>query len=244
MPITLADSLRDARAMLGEIGTIRLDTADLSDLLDEGQREVAALTFAYQRRTTFANTDAPRVLMTSIREYDIDGGIGEAGLGIADNIRVLHLFLDGNSLPLWTPDMVVQADARVAGGGTIRYWYQFAGNVGFVPYPNATFVTATTWSIEVVYAAYPGDWTSGASVLPSGVDELPTLFTVYRALLARRQWTDALRVFEQYIQLVQQYRALSFIQAAMPRTALKQPLHDGRVDEPRRVVAMGERRTR
>ena len=143
MPITLADSLRDVRSMLGEIGTLRWDTADLSDLLDEGQKEVAALTFALQRRVTFADTGSPRVLMPSIREYAIDGGVGEAGLGLADNIRILHLFLDGNSLPLWTPEMVVQADARVAGGGTIRYWYQFAGNLGFVPYPNAAFVTAT-----------------------------------------------------------------------------------------------------
>ena len=244
MPLTLADSLRDVRTMLGEIGTIRWDTSDLSDLLDEGQKEVAALTLSYQRRMSFANTDSPRVLMASVREYDIDGGLGEAGLGIADNIRILHVYLDGNSLPLWTPDMVVQADARVAGGGTIRYWYQFAGNVGFVPYPSAAFVTATTWAIEVVYAAYPGDWTSGASVLPSGVDELPTLFAVSRALLARRYWADAFRVFEQYMQLAQQYRALSFTQAATPRTALQQPIHAGRADEPRRVVAMGERRAR
>lgn len=244
MPITLESSLQDVRTMIGEVGTIRYSRDDLIDWLDEGSKEVAALTLSYQRRVTFANTDSPRVLMTSLREYDIDGGVGEAGLGIADSIRILHVYLDGNSLPLWTPDMVVQADARVAGGGTIRYWYQFAGNVGFVPYPSAAFVTATTWALEVVYAAYPEEWTSGASVLPSGVDELPTLFAVYRALLARRYWTDAFRMFGQYMELVQQYRALSFTQAATPRTALQQPAHAGRLDEPRRVVAMGERRPR
>lgn len=244
MPITLAQSLTDTRALLGEIGAIRWSTADLSDLLDEGQKEVASLTLAYQRRVTFANTDSPRVLLPSVREYDIDGGIGAAGLGIADSIKVLHVSLGGNSLPLWTPDMAVQADARVAGGGTIRYWYQFAGNLGFVPYPSAAFVTSTTWSIEMVYAAYPGEWTGGESALPSGVDELPTLFAVYRALVARRYWADAFRVFEQYIELVQQYRAISFLQAATPRSALEQPVPHERVDEPRRVVAIGDRRSR
>lgn len=242
MSVTLAESLRDVRTILGDIGTIRFSSSDLSDILDEGQKEVALLTFSYQRRVTFANTDSPRALMPSIREYAVASGIGNAGLGIVDSIRILHLSLDGNSLPLWTPDMVNQADARVAGSGTIRYWYQFAGNVGFVPYPSAAFVTAATWALEVIYAAYPGNWTGGASVLPSGVDELPTLFAVYRALLARRYWADAFRVFEQYMQLAQQYRALSFTQAATPRTALQQPVHAARVDEPRRVVAMGERR--
>ena len=242
MSMLLTDSLRDVRTMLGEIGTIRFDTADLADWADEGQKEVAALTLAYQRRITFANTDSPRVLMTGVREYDIDGGVGEAGLGIADNIRVLHVFLDGNSLPLWTPEMVVQADARVAGAGTIRYWYQFAGNVGFVPYPSAAFVTATSWTVELVYAAYPPEWTSGESVLPSGVDELPALYAVSRALLARRKWTSAYRIWEQYFGLVQQYRLISFLQAATPRAALEQPVHVARQDEPRHVVELGQRR--
>jgi len=241
MPITLADSLRDVRTMLGEIGTIRFDTPTLADWLDETQKEVAVLTLAYQRRVNFANTDSPRVFLTGVREYDIDGGVGEAGLGITDSIRVLHMYLNGNSMPLVTLDMEGYNDARSRGSGAIAYWYQFAGQVGFVPYPNATFVTGTTWTVEVVYAAYPAEWTSGASVLPSGVDELPTLATVYRGFLARRSWTDASRVFEQYMQLVQEYRTLSFIQAATPRAALKMPPHDGRVDEPRRVVARGGR---
>ena len=129
--------------MLGEIGVIRFSDADLSDWLDQGQREVAALTLCYQRRVTFANTDPTRVLMAGVREYAIAGGVGEAGLGISDNIRILHVYLSSQSMPLWSPEMVNQADARSAGGGTPRYYYQFAGQFGVVPYPSSTFITST-----------------------------------------------------------------------------------------------------
>ena len=242
MPITIEQSVRDVRTILGDIGKARFSNADLLDILDEGQKEVSALTLGYQKRVTFADTDAIRVLMPSVREYAISGSVGGAGLGIGDSIRVLHIFLDGTSLPLWTPEMVPHADHRSTGGSVIRYWYGFAGRVGFVPFPDSTFVTATVWNLEVVYAAYPPDWSSGASVLHSGLDELPTLFAVVRALLAKRAWTDAYRLFEQYMQLAQQYRQTSLIQAATPRQALTTPTQNGRVDEPRRVRVAGGRR--
>lgn len=231
----LAVARRDVRAMFAEPMTVCVSDAELNDMLDEGQLESAVLTLGYQKRVAFLDTDGTRMFMDGVREYDISDSVGSAGLGISDCIRVMQVFLNGQSLPLWTPQMVTHADMRTTTGGAVRYWYQFAGRVGFVPYPDNQFVTDTTWTVELVYAAVPAEWTTGDGVLPSGFDELPTLFALERVLTLRRRWTDAHKTYEQYAELAGMYRQLSLMQAASPMTALKQPTEAYRPEEPRRA---------
>lgn len=240
--ITLEQSLQDLRAMLREHTPISWSTADLTDLVSQAQQDVAALTLAVQRRVVFANTDTPQVWLAGVRHYAWDGVVGSGGLGLQDTLTVVHLFKDGTSLPKWSPEMVVSADVRSsAGTGEPEYWYQFAGRLGFVPYPSAAFL-AGTWDLEVVYAVYPEDWTGGASVLPSGFDELPTYLALVKAMLAQKRWTVAQQAYEDVMQLLLQYRQIALARAATPRRAVKQPPRLERVDAPSRVVPMRRRR--
>lgn len=240
--ITLEQSLQDLRAMLHEHTPISWNTADLTDFLSQAQQDVAALTLAWQRRVVFRHTDSPQVWMAGVRQYAWDGVVGSGGFGLQDTITVVHLFKDGTSLPKWSPEMVVTADVRSsAGPGEPEYWYQFAGRLGFAPYPSAAFL-AGPWDLEVVYAAYPDDWTGGTSVLPSGFDELPTYLAFVKAMLAKRRWTVAQQAYEDVMQLTLQYRQIALARAATPRRALHQPPRLERVDEPSRIVPMRRRR--
>ena len=240
--ITLAQSLQDLRAMLREHAPVFWSDADLTDLLSQAQQDVASLTLASQRRTVLYSSDTPQALRPGVRHYALEGALGSGGLGLESVVTVLHIFKDAESLPKWSPEMVVSADARSsAGGGEPEYWYQFAGMLGFAPYPNVAFL-GTNWDIELVYAAYPADWTAGESVLPSGFDELPTYLAFTKAMLAQKKWDVALQAYKDLAQLLVQYRQIALTRAATPRRALKQPPRIERVDEPSRVVAMRGRR--
>jgi len=217
--------------MLGEPSPVRWDNSDLDDLLDMGQKEVAAITFGYQKRVQFTSADASVALLNGTREYSFTGVVAAGGLGLTDVISVLHVYLGNNSLPKWHPDMISNTDHRITGGGTPSYWYEFANFLGILPYPDTTFLS-TTWTIEIVYAAYPSEWTTGASVLPSGFDELPTYFALYRALIAKKRWADAGAAFRQYISLARQYRTISLSRISETRDELQQATVNERMDEP------------
>ena len=241
MPITLEQARTDLRAMLSEHSPVRFGNPELNDWLSQGQQDTAALTLAYQRRVTLASTDSPVALLEGVREYALTGVAGSGGVGITDPVTVLHVFRDGNSVPKWSPEQVPHTDRRSEGGGTPAFWYQFAGNLGFVPYPNSTFL-ATTWSIEIVYAAYPTDWTTGPSVLPSGFDELPTYTAYIRALISQKAWADAFAAWQNWLQLTLEYRQISLDRAATPKSALQRPTDNERLDAPSRVTPMRARR--
>lgn len=233
--ITLEQSLQDLRALLREHAPVFWSDADLRDLLSQAQQDVAALTLAVQQRVLFASSDTPQVWRPGVRHYALAGAVGSGGLGLADVVTVLHLFKDADSLPKWSPEMVVSADARSSrGAGEPAYWYQFAGLLGFAPYPSAQFV-ASAWDLEVVYAVYPADWRTGASVLPSGFDELPTYLAFTKAMIARKQWDVALQAYKDLMQLLVQYRQIALARAATPRRALKFPPRIERLDEPTRL---------
>jgi len=237
MPITLTQALADVRTILMEPHPIVYDTPDLRDLLDQGQKDTAALTLCYQRRVAFANTDPTDWPIAGLRDYALTVPVGSGGLGITDAMKVLHVYLNDNALFRWTPEMQGMADARVDAGGTPRFYYEFAGVVSFIPYPNAAFV-ASTYTMEVVYAAYPVDWTSGDSVLPSGFDELPTYYTVAMAYLSRKKWSMAAAAYQHWLSLTLQYRQISLALDATAKTDVRQPVRQERLDEPRRVVQM------
>lgn len=238
MAITLEQSRTDLRAMIGEVSPIRFADADLNDWLDQGQRDVAALTLGYQKRAEFADTDNPQAMIAGVREFAVSGPVASGGLGISDSIAVLHVWLNGDSIQMWNPIMLDTGDPRSAGGGTPHYWYEFAGNIGFIPYPNAAFI-AGTFTFEMLYAAYPTEWTSGASVLPSGLDELPTYFALSRALIRLKRWSSAWQTYQFYFQMLLDYRQIILSRITTPKSDLRRPTKAERTEFPRRVVSMG-----
>ena len=240
MAITLAESLTACEDLLRDHAGLLTSPAVLAAWLDQGQKDVAALTLCYQQVATYRQTDSPQAFAAGQRSYSVSAAIGAAGLGLSNHLLTTHLLLNGVPLFLWTPPMVGLADVRLtAGGGTPHYYYEFAGALGFFPYPDAAFL-ASTFTLELTYAARPGDWTTGASVLPPACDELPIYFAATRAAIQRRHWPWAQAWYTHYLTQIQTYRLTSGLQFATPQTQRQQPVALEREDEPRRLKLLSQ----
>ena len=244
MTITLAESMTACEDLLRDHAGLLTSPAVLAAWLDQGQKDVAALTLCYQQVATYRHTDSPQAFAAGQRSYSVSAAIGAAGLGLSNHLLTTHLLLNGVPLFLWTPPMVGLADVRLtAGGGTPHYYYEFAGALGFFPYPDAAFL-ASAFTLEVTYAARPADWESGASVLPPACDELPIFFAVVRAAIQRRHWPVAALWFGMYWSQILNYRLTSGLQFATPQTQRQQPVALEREDEPRRLTLLSQARQR
>jgi hypothetical protein len=138
--------------------------------------------------------------------------------------------------------MVGVADAReTSGGGTPRYYSEFAGALDFYPYPTAAFL-ATPFTCEITYAAAPPDWTSGLGVLPSACDDLPRYFAAARVAMQRRHWPLAQAWWTAYLTQIQQYRLTSGLQFPTPQTQWRQPESLERQDEVRLLRVQAQQR--
>ena len=207
MPLLLTEAIRDTRTLLGEPRANRWTDADLTMLLDRGQKHVAGLTLGYQRFVTLRETDAPTALIAGRRDYALAGTVGAGGLGLTDVLAVQHLYLNGDELVQIVPKAVPTWDARVLASGTPNGWYEFADVVTLVPYPNAAFLAS--YSVLIVYAALPPDWTSGPSVLPEGIGDLTAWFAAALAFYSVHKYADALQCYQQYMTYVDGYRPLA-----------------------------------
>lgn len=239
MPITLEQSLADVRAMLGEASPVLWDDNDLGDWLDEGCTQTSAFTLCYTLRASLTQTDSPEALIAGVREYHFSTAAGGGGLGLTTPIRILTATLGGETLPLWIPDMVATADAQSWRGGTPAYWYQFGGYFGLAPYPDSVFLAS--YSLDLQYAALAPEWTTGASPLPSGFDELPTYYAAARALLARRRWRDGMVAWQQFMSLALQYREISLRRVTSLKQDVTQPTRHNRADTPPRLRVARDR---
>lgn len=242
MSITLDESVAATQDLLRDHAGLVVPPSVLRAWLDQGQKDVASLTLAYQRVVTFRQTDSPPALSAGQRAYPVSLPVGATGLGLSDHLATLHILLNGVPLFLWTPLMVGIADVRgTEGGGTPRYYAEFAGALGFYPYPDAAFV-ASAYVVEVTYGARPADWTAGASVLPPACDELPIYFAAIRAAIQRRHWPWAQQWYGHYLTQIQAYRLTSGLQFATPQGQQVQPVTVERQEEPRRVVLLEQQR--
>lgn len=242
MAITLTEALHATQDLLRDHAGLVVPPAVLLHWLAQGQKDVAILTLCYQRILTLRNTDTPAALIPGQRTYPVSLPAGASGLGVSNHLATLHILLGGVPLFLWTPVMVGIADVReTSGGGTPRYYYEFAGALGFYPYPNAAFA-ASTYVMEITYGALPADWTTGESVLPSPCDELPMYFAAVRAAMQRKHWPLAAEWHAHYWTQIQTYRLTSGLQYAMPQSQRQQPTNVERVDEPRRVLLLEQQR--
>ena len=205
MALSLDVALLNTRTIFGEVDQAAFSDQQIVDWLSLGQQAVAAFTLGLQKHAIFANTDTPAFFVAGLREYAFEGSLGSGGLALPTAIRVVQIYLNGQDLPLWTAKMVPQADPRARHAGAPQYWYHFGRAVGFAPCPSAAFV-AGAWTIDMIYADLPAEWTTGPSVLFQGLDELPTYYAVTRMLLARRQWQRASQIYNQFLMLLQQYR--------------------------------------
>ena len=241
MPYTLADSRAMTRDLLRDHAGLLADDNVLNAWLDQGQKDVVALTLCYQRLGTFRNTDSPQAFVAGKRQYGFAAAVGGGGLGITDHLRVLHVKLEGVPLMLWTPPMIGNVDTQTRGGGTPAYYYEFADLFHLVPYPDAAFL-ASTFVLELTYGARPADWTGGASVLPEAFDDLPILFAATRVAMQRRHWPLAAQWHAQYIEGIQTARLQSLMQWTTPQTQWQQPERVERADEPHRLLLLDQQR--
>ena len=232
MPLTMTDAVQITRTMFGEVEAAAFANQQIVDWLSLGQQVVAALTLGLQRHQTYRNTDSPPLWIAGLREYVLDGPLGSGGMALSTAIRPVHIYLNGQDLPLWTAKMIRQADPTARQGGTPQYWYVFGKSVGFVPYPDAAFV-ATSWTCDVMYADLPGVWSGGPSLLSHGLDELPTYYAVSRLCLARRQWQRASQMYNQFLLFLQAYRQRALFRSHTSLDELWQPPQHSRQDTPR-----------
>jgi hypothetical protein len=233
MAISLTQSLIDLKEILGDQNAA-FDTQMLTDWLSVGQQATAAMTLAYQRRATFLSTDSPQVLVAGTREYTFAAAVGSGGWNLPTAICGLYVYLNGQNLPLWTANMVTTADPRTTAttSTTPQYWYKFGGAIGLLPTPTTAFI-ATSWRLDLLYADLPVDWTSGNSVLPGGLDELPVYYAATRLLLSRRQWQRASQTYTQFLLLLHQYRRTTISRDATTREEIQQPVRRQRADTPK-----------
>jgi hypothetical protein len=240
--ITLAESVVEVRSLLRDHAGLLADDAVLTAWLDQGQKDVAALTLCLQQRTTFTNADNPQALTANQRSYPLALAVGAGGLGLPTALQVLHVLLNGLPLWQWTPHMMGFADiVNTRSGGTPAYYYEFAQDVTFIPYPNAAFLAAT-FSLDVVYAAQPAPWTAGASALPPGFDELPIFFAAARVAMQRRHWPLVAQWQGHYLAQLATYRVASLLQYATPQAHREQPVRIERDDEPHRLLMLERQR--
>lgn len=241
MPITLTEARSAVRDLLHDHAGLLADDAVVDAWLDQGQKDVAALTLCYQRIATFRNTDSPQAFMAGKRGYGFAAAIGGGGLGITDHLRVLHVKSAGVPLMLWTPTMIGWADTQTRGGGTPDYYYEFANLFHLAPYPDAAFL-ASIFVVELTYGARPADWISGASVLPEAFDQLPIWFAATRVAMQRRHWPLVAQWYAYYLQGIESARLTSLMQWTAPQMDRQQPERVERTDEPRRTLILDRQR--
>ncbi len=244
--MTLEESREAVKVLLRQHNQQLCDDSVLDGWLEQGQADVCALTYAYQQVAVFAEDDSPAALIPGQRVYTQTGAVGGGGLGLDDHLRTLHVTWDSVPLLRWTPQMTGVADAASGSSGPPRFYQEFAGELIFVPYPNAAALDS--YSLEVTYAALPGSWTSGAGVLPVGPDTAPVWFAACRVAMMRRAWTQAQQWYQRYMQLIQRVRLQQLLQTAQRRGEQEQPLRSERQDEVRvlqlRAQAARQQRTR
>jgi hypothetical protein len=198
--MTLDEAVEQLQDWLSDFTGLTHREADLRDLMEQAASIVAALTLGYERVATFTDADSPDALLAGFREYDIDGTIGQGGLGITDGLKILAVHLDGQALVRITPAQYSEVDPHVS-GGIPRYWYEFAGAVGLLPYPLAP--TVADYELRVTYAAQVTSWTSGESVLRPAHDELLLAYAYLKACLREGRWQEASTTFEAWFQQAQ-----------------------------------------
>ena len=223
MPLQLTDALRNLRTLLGEPRAVRWSDTELLALLDFGQKHAAGLTLGYQRQVTFRDTDAPDAFIAGRRDYALAGTVGAGGLGLADVLAIQQVYLNGDALVDIIPKAVPAWDARVLTAGTPVGWYEFAGVLTLVPYPNAAFLTS--YEVLVVYTAFPADWTSGNSVLPEGLLDMPAWFAATMARYTVKKYADALAAYTQYMAYADVYRPVTAQVHPTTRPELRVPPH-------------------
>jgi hypothetical protein len=199
--MTLDDAVALLQDEVGDWAGLIHTVPDLKNLLEAGANDVAALTLGYERSVIFRHTDSPQALAHGVREYLLSGPIGELGLGRSDVLKVLHIHVNGIALVQITPDQYTQIDHAAPTGGTPHYWYEFAGTVGFKPYPNTTFLAS--YEMELTYAASVGNWTSGESVLPLALQDLSRGPAYIKAKMREGQWQEAATAFNAWFEQVQ-----------------------------------------
>jgi len=241
MPYTLAESRELTRDLLRDHAGLLADDNVLNAWLDQGQKDVASLTLCYQRLATFHNTDSPQAFVAGKRSYGFAAAVGGGGLGITDHLRLVHVKINGLPLLLITPAMIGNSDTQTRGGGTPDYYYEFVDVFHLVPYPDAAFL-ASTFVLEITYAARPADWASGESVLPEAFDDLLILFAATRVAMQRRHWPLAAQWHAQYMQGIQSARVTSLMQWTTPETQRRQPERVERADEPHRLLLLDRQR--
>ena len=103
--------------------------------------------------------------------------------------------------------------------GTPKYFYEFAGTVGFKPVPSAAFISGG-YTLEVTYAASVGNWTSGESVLPESTQLLLLQPAYLKAMLREHRWQEATTAFTAWFEQIQLAPGLT-AQPATGRSDLK-----------------------
>ncbi len=217
-----------------------IDDSVLDSWLEQGQKDVASLTLAYQRLATYAPADSPQALKAYERSYVIAGTVAAGGLGLSDYLWALHVTWNGVPLQRWTPPMTSVADALAEAGGTPRFYQVFADQLVLLPYPTRVEVSGAT--LQMMYAALPGTWTAGAGVLQVGPDTGPVWFAACRVAMERRMWTQAALWYREYLGLIQRVRMQQLIQVAQTAHADSPPLRSERTDEVHRLTLLAQAR--
>lgn len=225
--MTLEEALTLLRTMLPDFNRLLHSDASLKDWLEQGANEVAALTLCYERRATFTHTDSPKALMAGAREYFIAGAVGELGLGILDALQITSIHLDHEPLTMMTARHYHTRSAGTPLSGQPKFWYEFAGRVGFRPIPDAAVLASYTMDIN--YAAAVGAWTGGESVLPAGFQDLSVRFAFVKAKAREEKWSAMAVAFEQWFEQIQ----------TQPLIVMRPATHKGNLSlpatEPRRL---------
>ena len=231
--MTLEDSLTAVRTLMRDAALHQTDTSVLSSWLEQGQKDTASYTYCYQRLATWAPADSPQALKAYERSYTLSGTVAAGGLGLTDYLWALHVTWNGIPLLRWTPPMSGVADAQADASGTPRFYQVFADHLILLPYPGTVEIASVT--MQLMYAALPGTWASGAGVLPVGPDTGPIWFTLSRVAMEQRRWTLAARWYKEYLGLMTRVRLQQLTQMAQAFSADQMPTDSERTDVPRRM---------
>lgn len=180
---TGAHILVRVRALLNEATAKFWDDTDLYQYITDGVINVTATTYC-----TGGSEDI--TLTTGTLEYAIVGAYIDIVAVIYDTVKALLL---GH------PSML----GHVKSPGEVVYYYEFDGNIGFIPKP---VVADNTKKAKVYYLPMPDNIGAGTAIpVPKWLDHAVVLYAVAMALFEDNEMQSGMQVLREYEKSVEKF---------------------------------------
>lgn len=195
--LTVTGVINNVRSDLNETATTMLSDAELTIMINDGQKDITAKGLCYEVKTAWDAIAANKIIdlgNTVVRvnfvEYKTGSTFGDGGGEGLLNILPQTI----GHLPITT--------------GLPQYWFQWGRYLVIEPIP-----TAATYSLAVYSASYPAAVLVATSAdIPAGsipveFHECIYTFTLAFAALKLKRWADAANAYNKYIVDIQRKRA-------------------------------------